>query len=81
MLIASPGLRTLPVGLASLIDENRTEDGMIMAATVFSLVPSLAFFGWIERSLTTGLSAGAVKGRQGKRSGGSRLARSWRARV
>lgn len=79
MLIASPGLQTLPVGLASLIDENRTEDGMIMAATVFSLVPSLAFFGWIGRSLTTG--GGGRQGRQGKRAGGSRLARSWRARV
>lgn len=62
VLIASPGLQTLPVGLASLIDENRTEYGMIMAVAVLSLVPSLAFFGWIQRYLTTGLSAGAVKG-------------------
>jgi multiple sugar transport system permease protein len=50
------------VGLSSLIDENRTEYGMLMAVAVLSLVPSLVFFGWIQRYLTTGLSAGAVKG-------------------
>jgi multiple sugar transport system permease protein len=62
VLINSPGLQTLPVGLSSLIDENRTEYGMLMAVAVLSLVPSLLFFGWIQRYLTTGLSAGAVKG-------------------
>jgi multiple sugar transport system permease protein len=62
VLINSPNLQTLPVGLSSLIDENRTEYGMLMAIAVLSLVPSLAFFGWIQRYLTTGLSAGAVKG-------------------
>lgn len=61
VLISSPNLQTLPVGLSSLIDENRTEYGMLMAIAVLSLVPSLAFFGWIQRYLTSGLSAGAVK--------------------
>jgi ABC-type glycerol-3-phosphate transport system permease component len=62
VLINSPNLQTLPVGLSSLIDENRTEYGMLMAIAVLSLVPSLLFFGWIQRYLTTGLAAGAVKG-------------------
>jgi multiple sugar transport system permease protein len=62
VLISSPKLQTLPVGLSSLIDENRTEYGMLMAIAVLSLVPSLAFFGWIQRYLTTGLSAGAGEG-------------------
>jgi len=55
-------LQTLPVGLSSLLDENRTEYGMLMAIDALSLIPSLAFFAWIQRYLTTGLSAGAVKG-------------------
>jgi multiple sugar transport system permease protein len=62
ILISSPNLQTLPVGLSSMIDENRTEYGMLMAIGVLSLVPSLALFAWIQRYLTTGLSAGAVKG-------------------
>jgi len=62
ILISSPNLQTLPVGLSSLLDENRTEYGMLMAIAVLSLVPSLAFFAWIQRYLTTGVSAGAVKG-------------------
>lgn len=61
ILISSPNLQTLPVGLSSMIDENRTEYGMLMAIAVLSLIPSLAFFAWIQRYLTTGLSAGAVK--------------------
>ncbi|MGH7267680.1 MAG: carbohydrate ABC transporter permease [Candidatus Rokuibacteriota bacterium] len=61
ILISSPSLQTLPVGLSSMIDENRTEYGMLMAIAVLSLIPSLAFFAWIQRYLTTGLSAGAVK--------------------
>ena len=36
--------------------------GMMLAIAVLALVPSLALFGWVQRYLTTGLSAGAVKG-------------------
>ena len=62
ILIASPRLQTLPVGLMSLSDEMRTEYGLMLATAVLALVPSLALFGYIQRYLTGGLSAGAVKG-------------------
>jgi multiple sugar transport system permease protein len=62
ILIASPKLQTLPVGLMSLSDEMRTEYGLMLATAVLALVPSLALFGYIQRFLTGGLSAGAVKG-------------------
>jgi multiple sugar transport system permease protein len=62
ILIASPRLQTLPVGLMSLSDEMRTEYGLMLATAVLALVPSLALFGYIQRFLTGGLAAGAVKG-------------------
>jgi multiple sugar transport system permease protein len=62
ILVNSPNVQTLPVGLMSMTDETRTEYGMMLAIAVLALIPSLAMFGWVQRYLTTGLSAGAVKG-------------------
>lgn len=62
VLISSPDLQTLPVGLMSLTDETHTNYGVMLSIAVLALIPSLGLFGWIQRYLTTGLSAGAVKG-------------------
>lgn len=62
ILISSPKFQTLPVGLVSLADEQRNDYGVMLATAVLALLPSLALFGWVQRYLTGGLTAGAVKG-------------------
>lgn len=62
VFISDPNLQTLPVGLMSLMGENRTDWGLVMAIAVLSLVPTLLLFGYIQRFLTSGFAASAVKG-------------------
>lgn len=56
-------MRTLPVGISFLFQQEGTNQwGIIMAATIFVVAPVLLFFFWAQRYLVTGLTAGATKG-------------------
>jgi sn-glycerol 3-phosphate transport system permease protein len=56
-------MRTLPVGIAFLLDqEGNTQWGEVMAATVMVVLPLLLLFVWTQRSLVEGITAGALKG-------------------
>jgi ABC-type glycerol-3-phosphate transport system permease component len=56
-------MRVLPVGLAYLYDqEGANQWGIIMAATIFVVLPILAIFIWAQRHIISGLTAGATKG-------------------
>jgi ABC-type glycerol-3-phosphate transport system permease component len=53
--------RTLMVGLALLNGEHSTAVPLIAAGLVFALVPPLVVFGFFQRNLAEGVTAGAVK--------------------
>jgi sn-glycerol 3-phosphate transport system permease protein len=56
-------MRVLPVGLAYLFDqEGNSQWGIIMAATIFVVLPILLVFAWAQRHIIAGLTAGATKG-------------------
>ena len=56
-------MRVLPVGLAYLFDqEGNSQWGIIMAATIFVVLPILVVFAWAQRHIIAGLTAGATKG-------------------
>jgi sn-glycerol 3-phosphate transport system permease protein len=56
-------MRTLPIGISFLFQqEGTTQWGIVMAATIFVVAPVLLFFFWAQRYLVAGLTAGATKG-------------------
>jgi N,N'-diacetylchitobiose transport system permease protein len=62
VLLRSPDHQTLTVWLASFTTNHGTQWGPLMAGATLTSVPVVAFFLLVQRHVTTGLTAGAVKG-------------------
>jgi multiple sugar transport system permease protein len=63
VLIQTPDRVTLPLTLSRFVGaEGQVQLGALAAASLLATIPSLVFFGLIQRRLTTGLLSGAVKG-------------------
>lgn len=59
--IISDELSTLPIGLKGIIGQYTVDWGLVMAATVFTLLPSVILFLFIGRFFVRGLMNGATK--------------------
>jgi sn-glycerol 3-phosphate transport system permease protein len=56
-------MRVLPVGLSYLFDqEGNSQWGVVMAGTMFVVLPIIVIFVWAQRHIISGLTAGATKG-------------------
>jgi sn-glycerol 3-phosphate transport system permease protein len=56
-------MRTLPIGVFWLLDqEGNTQWGVVMAGTIYVVLPLIAVFLWAQRHIVDGIAAGAVKG-------------------
>ena len=62
ILMNTDPMKTLPVGLADLLNRPMTDWGVIMAAGVVITLPALLFFIFTQQYLIKGWGAGAVKG-------------------
>jgi multiple sugar transport system permease protein len=62
MLINSESQKTFAVGLLDFVGKGAVNWGQMMAASTLALIPVVIFFGFIQRYLIRGLTAGAVKG-------------------
>ncbi len=63
VLIQDPEKQTLPLTLARFVGaEGQVQLGQLAAGSLLATVPSLVFFALIQRRLTSGLLAGAIKG-------------------
>ena len=61
---ASDTLRTLPLGVAAITiaSQYRSDWGMAFAGLVLMMLPTLAVYAVLQKQLTKGITAGAVKG-------------------
>lgn len=63
VVMTDPGERTLPLWLQGLVEANRATDwGVVMAGATLIAVPVIAFFLLVQKRMSAGLVAGAVKG-------------------
>lgn len=63
VLLQSPELYTLPIALRSFLGaEGQTQLGPLAAGAILATIPSLIIFGILQKKLTGGMLAGAVKG-------------------
>ena len=62
LFLVSPNRMTLTLGLFTFIRQYTTDWGYIMAAGILTCLPALVFFFLLQRALTRGLIAGAMKG-------------------
>lgn len=62
MFIDVDKFRTIPVALNSLILKYDIKWGEMSAGTIMSIIPTMVLFGFAQRYMAEGLTAGAVKG-------------------
>jgi len=61
VMLTSPDTQTVPIALASLQGDRMLDVPTLNAGTLVSLLPTLIFFLIFQRTLTRGVTAGAVK--------------------
>jgi ABC-type glycerol-3-phosphate transport system permease component len=59
--IVSDALQTLPIGLSAIIGQYTVNWGLVMAGTLFTLLPTVVLFLFVGRYFVGGLIAGATK--------------------
>jgi multiple sugar transport system permease protein len=62
VMLGSPEKRTLPVGIASLLNEYVAQYGMQMAASTIGFIPIFIVFIVFQRNFVKGITLGGVKG-------------------
>ncbi len=62
LLVKKDAYRTMPIGLHNYMQENNTDWGLIMAASVLMIIPVLLFLNVLQKHIVSGLTLGAVKG-------------------
>lgn len=60
-LIVSDNLKTLPIGLSAIMGQYTVNWGLLMAGTVFTMIPAIIPFLFVGKYFIGGLTAGAVK--------------------
>ena len=62
IVINSPDLYVLPIGLANLFDVHQQQYGILMAGSFLAIIPLVTLFLILQRQFIKGITLGAVKG-------------------
>lgn len=62
IIIRSPEMKTVPLGLTSFVEEFSTKYGYLMSAAVIGAIPMIVFFMLFQKYFVSGLTVGSVKG-------------------
>ncbi len=62
VFVTSESVRTLPIGLQSMVVGDILPWGKLMAASLLTAIPVAALYVYAQRYLTEGLTIGGVKG-------------------
>jgi ABC-type glycerol-3-phosphate transport system permease component len=60
-LVVSEELKTLPIGLSAIMGQYTVNWGLLMAGTVFTMIPAIIPFLFVGKYFIGGLTSGAVK--------------------
>lgn len=61
-LISDNALRTIPLGISDFKGRWSVDYGGIIAASILIMIPQLVFYGFFQKYIIQGMTAGAVKG-------------------
>lgn len=59
--VVSSSMQTLPIGLSAIVGQYTVNWGLVMAGTLFTLLPTIVLFAFVGRHFVGGLIAGATK--------------------
>jgi len=62
IVLSSTAMKTLPLGLAGMMDDTNVEYSIIMAGSVIASLPIIVLFLIFQKSFTAGIAMSAVKG-------------------
>ena len=61
-ILTSSAVRTIPVSLQNMVGEYQIAWGLLTAGGVVAAIPILTMFFFIQKTMISGMTAGAVKG-------------------
>jgi raffinose/stachyose/melibiose transport system permease protein len=61
LVLISPEMRTIPIGMMSFFDENDSNYGAVFAGMMMSIIPSILIYVALQKTFISGLTMGAVK--------------------
>lgn len=62
LVLISPGMQTLPIGIASFIGEYRADWPAVMAVSLISILPTVIVFLFFQRYFVSGMAISGMKG-------------------